>query len=55
MSKDKNESEMQTTNKEELEFDVDSILEKLLKVRGKKPGKLVNLAEEEILWLCRTS
>lgn len=29
-------------------FDVDSIIDRLLKVRGSKPGKMVNLREEDI-------
>ena len=31
-----------------MEVDVDKILEKLLDVRGSKPGKQVNLSENEI-------
>ena len=31
---------------------VDNCLAKLLEVRGKKPGKFVNLSEEEIKYLC---
>ena len=30
------------------EFDVDSIIDKLLEVRGARPGKEVNLPEEQI-------
>jgi hypothetical protein len=33
-------------------FDVDVIIEKLLEVRGKRPGKNVNLTESEIKQLC---
>ena len=33
-------------------FDVDSIIERLLEVRGAKPGKSVNLTEPEIIALC---
>ena len=32
--------------------DVDSIIEKLLSVRGARPGKQVNLTETEIRGLC---
>jgi len=35
-----------------IEIDVDSILEKLLSVRGSKPGKQVNLSEAEMKGLC---
>lgn len=35
-----------------VELDVDSIIEKLLEVRGQRPGKQVQLAEEEIRALC---
>lgn len=37
---------------EEKTFDVDSIIERLLEVRGAKPGKSVNLTETEIVALC---
>lgn len=33
-------------------IDVDGIIEKLLSVRGARPGKQVNLAETEIRGLC---
>ena len=33
---------------ENTEFDVDSIIDKLLEVRGARPGKEVNLPEEQI-------
>lgn len=33
------------------EMDVDKIIEKLLEVRGGKPGKMVNLQENEIKFL----
>lgn len=33
-------------------FDVDSIISRLVEVRGARPGKQVNLAEEEIRGLC---
>ena len=36
-------------------FDVDKIIEKLLEVRGKRPGKTVNLLESEIRQLCLKS
>lgn len=32
--------------------DVDSIIDKLLQVRTGRPGKLVNLSELEICYLC---
>jgi len=35
-----------------MDFDVDKIIEKLLEVRGAKPGKQVNLLENEIRDLC---
>lgn len=34
------------------EIDVDSIIERLLSVRGSKPGKNVNLTEAEVRGLC---
>jgi serine/threonine-protein phosphatase PP1 catalytic subunit len=34
------------------DIDVDVILEKLLSVRGAKPGKPVNLTEQEVRGLC---
>jgi len=35
-----------------VDIDVDLIIEKLLSVRGSKPGKLVSLTENEIRGLC---
>lgn len=35
-----------------VDIDIDGIIEKLLSVRGNKPGKLVNLSENEIRGLC---
>ena len=35
-----------------MDIDVDKIIEKLLEVRGSKPGKQVNLSEAEIRGLC---
>ena len=35
-----------------LDIDVDKIISKLLEVRGSKPGKQVNLTENEIKGLC---
>lgn len=35
-----------------MDIDVDKIIDKLLEVRGSKPGKQVNLAEAEIRGLC---
>ena len=34
------------------EIDVDNIIEQLLGVRGARPGRQVNLTENEIRWLC---
>eukprot|EP00605_Chrysophyceae_sp_TOSAG23-4_P000735 GSChrysophyteH1.ASY1.ANO1.820.1 assembled CDS len=34
---------------------VDAIIDKLLAVRGKRPGNKVNLTEREIMYLCATS
>lgn len=34
------------------EIDVDNIIERLLAVRGSKPGKNVNLTEAEVRGLC---
>ena len=34
------------------ESDVDTIIDKLLEVRGAKPGKTVQLTEQEITQLC---
>ncbi|KAF8918014.1 Serine/threonine-protein phosphatase pp1, partial [Haplosporangium bisporale] len=34
------------------EIDIDSIIERLLEVRGSRPGKQVQLAEYEIKFLC---
>ena len=36
-------------------LDVDSIITKLLEVRGSRPGKQVNLSEAEIRGLCTTA
>lgn len=38
-----------------MDIDVDKIIEKLLEVRGSKPGKQVNLSEAEIRGLCLKS
>ncbi len=32
--------------------DIDKLLEKLLEVRGQRPGKFVNLEEAEVRFLC---
>ncbi|KAL7745900.1 type 1 serine/threonine-protein phosphatase catalytic subunit glc7, partial [Sorochytrium milnesiophthora] len=37
---------------ENMEVDVDSVIERLLEVRGSRPGKQVQLAEHEIRYLC---
>jgi serine/threonine-protein phosphatase PP1 catalytic subunit len=34
------------------EVDVDAVIEQLLTVRGSRPGRQVNLTENEIKWLC---
>lgn len=34
------------------DFDIDKTISKLLEVKGSKPGKQVNLAENEIKALC---
>ncbi len=34
------------------EIDIDSIIENLLSVRGARPGRQVNLTENEIRFLC---
>ncbi|KAE9373947.1 Metallo-dependent phosphatase [Stipitochalara longipes BDJ] len=38
---------------EKFKFDLDSILDRLLEVRGSKPGKQVQLLEDEIITLCQ--
>eukprot|EP00499_Haloplacidia_sp_CaronLabIsolate_P004966 CAMPEP_0196768828 /NCGR_PEP_ID=MMETSP1104-20130614/136_1 /TAXON_ID=33652 /ORGANISM="Cafeteria sp., Strain Caron Lab Isolate" /LENGTH=315 /DNA_ID=CAMNT_0042138903 /DNA_START=41 /DNA_END=988 /DNA_ORIENTATION=+ len=37
------------------ETDIDGIIDRLLSVRGARPGKQVNLTEGEIKWLCNES
>jgi serine/threonine-protein phosphatase PP1 catalytic subunit len=37
------------------EPNIDVIIEKCLEVRGARPGKLVKLEEQEIVWLCNTA
>ena len=37
------------------DIEVDKIIEKLLEVKGSKPGKQVNLTENEIKGLCMKS
>ena len=37
---------------ETINLDIDKVIDKLLNVRGSKPGKLVNLTEAEIRGLC---
>ncbi len=34
------------------DMDIDHIIEQLLSVRGARPGRHVNLTENEIKWLC---
>ena len=36
-------------------MDIDKLIEKLLSIRGNKPGKLVDLKEEELPYLIDTS
>jgi serine/threonine-protein phosphatase PP1 catalytic subunit len=38
---------------EPVDVDVDAIIERLLEVRGSRPGKQVQLAEHEIRFLCQ--
>jgi len=38
--------------KNDIQLDIDKILDKLLEVRGSKPGKQVNLSEKDIKSLC---
>lgn len=33
-------------------MDLDHLIDQLLAVRGAKPGRMVNLTENEIKWLC---
>ena len=42
-------------NKTEVNISIDQIIQKLLEVKGSKPGKLVNLSENEIKLLCDLS
>jgi len=37
------------------EFNIDNIIDRLLEVRGSKPGKPVNLTEDEVKELCYRS
>lgn len=37
------------------DVDVDTVIEQLLAVRGARPGRQVNLTENEIKWLCTKS
>lgn len=34
------------------DVDVDQVIEQLLSVRGSRPGRQVNLTENEVRWLC---
>ena len=43
---------MAQSNVRVLELDIDRIIEKLIEVRGSKPGKQVNLTEQEVRGLC---
>ena len=42
-------------NSNSVDLDIDAIIEKLLDVRGSKPGKQVNLTEQEVRGLCLKS
>ena len=42
-------------NSNSVDLDIDAIIEKLLEVRGSKPGKQVNLTEQEVRGLCLKS
>jgi len=46
---------MSKANNPTQDLDVDGIIEKLLSVKGSKPGKIVNLTENEIKGLCLKS
>lgn len=46
---------MEIPNKPSNFFEIDQIISKLLSVREERPGKLVNLPEEEIMFLIWTS
>jgi len=35
--------------------DIDEMIEKLVSVKNSRPGTEVNLPEDDIIWLCRTS
>ena len=37
------------------DVDIDNVIEQLLAVRGARPGRQVNLTENEIKWLCTKS
>ena len=41
--------------KADIDIDIDKIISKLLAVRGCKPGKQINLTEQEIRGLCSKS
>jgi hypothetical protein len=49
------EAQKANKNTKNIQLDVDKIIERLLEVRGKKPGKHVNLTEAEIRNLCLKS
>jgi len=49
------EAQKATKNAKNINLDVDKIIERLLEVRGKRPGKHVNLTEAEIRNLCLKS
>lgn len=37
---------------ESIDVEVDHVIDQLLSVRGSRPGRQVNLTENEIRWLC---
>jgi len=49
------EAQKGNKNTKNIQLDVDKIIERLLEVRGKRPGKHVNLTEAEIRNLCLKS
>eukprot|EP00823_Brevimastigomonas_motovehiculus_P002924 TRINITY_DN1740_c0_g1_i1.p1 TRINITY_DN1740_c0_g1~~TRINITY_DN1740_c0_g1_i1.p1 ORF type:complete len:405 (+),score=76.98 TRINITY_DN1740_c0_g1_i1:108-1322(+) len=54
LNKDSKDSK-DSKGKKEIQLDVDKVIDRLLEVRGKKPGKQVNLTEQEIRALCLKS
>ena len=48
ISNQSNKKKKEMSQNKTIEIDINSILSKLLEVRGSRPGKLVNLSENEI-------